>query len=788
MTTAYPPRLTFGDSVTFEGKEQRIIAISRPANSDQIVVHLRDSRDTDTTVPLVILHADFAKTLPAVVEYVGRAMAKKKRRTKTRPDSGTVSYLGNPYDPDAEATTLLAANAFGLPTTTDRERTELSAAAPSDAGRSTVTTIDTAAALLALPSRDLKRAQRLEAHMLEALTGYRSSNPGRARPGEPKPRYDPERQTQTARLRAKAKELHCSLRTMQRYLDAMKRDGLWGLVDGRAKRVIDPLADLDPRIIQAVREQANNEADLSTGTFERFRRHVHDRLIHEYGEEAPELPNEATFRRQIDILLPGRHMFGRATTRHNTAAKPQRSYKHIKTSRPGQVVLLDSTPVDIRAYDARFDVTHQVMLTAAVDLHTRSILAWRIVPCAEKTVDAILLLLDMLRPEPMRQHWDEELSVKVYGLPQGTLVSRDARFAGGAARPVIYPETIIIDGGGIFRSADFDRACHRLGITVSHARPGQPTDKPHVESYFKRLGFDFSQHFAGHKGRNTTERGRVSEDQARWSIAQVEELFAEYIVTIYQRTPHSRLRVPGDKKMRLSPNEAYAAAIMHCGWIPAPVSDTLYYELLPTKWATIQPYGVNIGTYTYDGDILRKYQALAPPMPPPLTAKGRRHGTQAGRRRQSGVWPFHVDARNELFVYFYAPADGGWFALKWTAAPSTLEPFSYALRDDMRKVIGNQGSREATQRAVAEAMLAFQRAVDAPENWTKRNRRARSRETERVRTQLRDQAAAATLVNQEILDRGLTLRPAKPKRDSDPNRLDVASLPKLDTTRTRTPA
>ena len=49
-----------------------------------------------------------------------------------------------------------------------------------------------------------------------------------------------------------------------------------------------------------------------------------------------------------------------------------------------------------------------------------------------------------------------------------------------AARPVIVPDTIVIDGGKVFISATFTRACERLGISIQRARPDTPTDKPQV--------------------------------------------------------------------------------------------------------------------------------------------------------------------------------------------------------------------------------------------------------------------------------------------------------------------
>ena len=62
-------------------------------------------------------------------------------------------------------------------------------------------------------------------------------------------------------------------------------------------------------------------------------------------------------------------------------------------------------------------------------------------------------------------------------LPHDRLLSIDARMAKAAAKPVIVPDTIVIDGGHVFISETFTRACERLGISVQRARKRTPTDK-----------------------------------------------------------------------------------------------------------------------------------------------------------------------------------------------------------------------------------------------------------------------------------------------------------------------
>ena len=116
-------------------------------------------------------------------------------------------------------------------------------------------------------------------------------------------------------------------------------------------------------------------------------------------------------------------------------------------------------------------------------------------------------------------------------LPYERLLRLDARLDRAAARPVIVPETIITDRGSVFVSATFVRACARLGISVEPARPRTPTDKGIVERSFRSINTLFSQHVAGYLGPNVTRRGCDDATAARWSLAQLQELFDEWVLT-----------------------------------------------------------------------------------------------------------------------------------------------------------------------------------------------------------------------------------------------------------------
>jgi len=85
------------------------------------------------------------------------------------------------------------------------------------------------------------------AHVLEADTGFRSGDPRRSAPGEPRPAYDPSRTTVGQRRQAKVAELEAmgadeaamlglgqiSERTLRRLASAWRTQGMAGCIDGR---------------------------------------------------------------------------------------------------------------------------------------------------------------------------------------------------------------------------------------------------------------------------------------------------------------------------------------------------------------------------------------------------------------------------------------------------------------------------------------------------------------------------------------------------------------------------
>ena len=256
------------------------------------------------------------------------------------------------------------------------------------------------------------------------------------------------------------------------------------------------------RLVAAIREVIDAETDTSTGTRSRLIRRVVKAVEATYGPGVVPLPGKTTFYKVIDAVATGRHTFGSAVTRRQTANRPPGMFTPTHAARPGEQVQIDSTPIDVLVLLDN-GVPVRADLTIAVDVATRTICAAVLRPVGTKAVDAALLLARMLVPEPMRPGWSPALRMSASRLPHARLLDIDARMELAAARPVIVPDTIVIDGGKVFVSDTFTRACERLGVSIQRARPRTPTDKAIVEATFGSINTLFCQHVAAYTGSNT---------------------------------------------------------------------------------------------------------------------------------------------------------------------------------------------------------------------------------------------------------------------------------------------
>ncbi|MFE3070215.1 Mu transposase C-terminal domain-containing protein [Streptomyces sp. NPDC059247] len=535
--------------------------------------------------------------------------------------------------------------------------------------------------LATLPEPVQAAAKEWEAHIVEVETGLAAGvEPG----APPRPQYDPASRSLVERAQAKADELGVSLRTVQGKRARYARQGLWGLVDQRLVRMPEATGRADARLVAAIHEALEAETHVSTGTRSRLIRRVIKLVEATHGEGVVPLPSKNTFYKLIEVLSAGKHTFGSAVTRRQTANRPAGPFTPSFADRPGEQVQIDSTPLDVMVV-LDSGLTVRADLTIAVDVATRTICAAVLRPMGTKAVDASLLLARTLVPEPMRPSWPSALRMAASRMPHRRLMDVDTRMEQAAAKPVIVPDTVVIDGGKVFISDTFIRACDRLGVSVQRARPRTPTDKGIVEATFSAINTLFVQHLAGYTGRDVSRRGERVEDRAVWTVPELQELLDEWLLAGWQARPHDALRDPFRPKKPMSPNDKYASLVAACGYLPLVLRREDYLELLPVAWRAINDYGIRINYRTYDSPELGPFR--------------RQHSGHTAKR---GLWEVHYDPYDLSQVF--VRTQQGWITVPWVHLPLVNAPFADFTWAHARRLATEAGLDDTNETAVARVL------------------------------------------------------------------------------------
>lgn len=563
--------------------------------------------------------------------------------------------------------------------------------------------VATTALLDSIPAGARRKAEELEAHVRELTTGFRSGHPTTTGQDEPRHEYATERPLRD-KLNAKAAETGRSSRQLERDLKAYREHGLWGLVDQRGTAGKSTVERLDERVSAAMEGVIAELINQSNVTLVQARRLVTARLYEEHGD-AIACPPQSTFNRAFKELSRGRGLRLSGKTRRSIANRPETPYRRHRPTRPGEMVVFDTYNLDAHAVDPLTFEWCKLQLTVAQDLYSASLVGWRFAP-ETKAVDAAMVLYDIMRPAWMRPGWPDAARWRYHGVPEGIVVcgdalggARDGHGLGVAGKPVLHPETVTIDHGKVFLSRAFQDACERLGISVQLARPLTPTDKARVERTFRTIRQSFVEALPGYKGPDVWSRGADAEGEAFYFLHEIEALFAEWVVTYWQRRHHDGLHldVPNVERLHLSPNDLYDEGLVRAGFVRVPASPTLYFDLLPTEWRTVQHYGVELIGLRYDGPALNDH----------------RNRTSAYRGEHAGKWPIRYDPRDRSVVYFQDPDSLEWSALGWVDASIPDRPFDDLTLGYAKAQVRARGGNPSNRDELRTELKAFLDRVDA---------------------------------------------------------------------------
>ena len=341
-------------------------------------------------------------------------------------------------------------------------------------------------------------------------------------------------------------------------------------------------------------------------------------------------------------------------------------------------------------------------------------------PHSTKAVDAALLLAEMAVPHPARPTWPAALHLSRAEVPYQRMLSLDERLEGAAARPVIVPETIVVDRGKIYLSECFVAACETLGVSVQPAPPRRPQAKAVVERAFGAINDLFCQHVAGHTGSNPLRRGKDVTVEARWTIPQLQDFLDEWITCGWQSRPHDGLRHPVLPKTALTPNQMWAALITLSGYVPLPLTGADYLELLPVRWQPITDRGIRLNYRTYNHDILDPHR-----------------GQRSPAASKDGKWEIHHNPHDPRQIWVRL-TDGQLHEIGWIHRDHVHQPFNDALWRHIQTEVEQRGDRDQHEADLADALDQLLRRTRSPAATEHHTHRRRAPRAERSAVQLPD--------------------------------------------------
>ncbi|MEU3228455.1 Mu transposase C-terminal domain-containing protein [Streptomyces sp. NPDC006976] len=577
--------------------------------------------------------------------------------------------------------------------------------------------------LEAFPPEAVKQALWWEGHILEVIHGIAPD----AEPGmQPRPGYGPG-SSMTSRERVKAAELavaghDVAAKTIGNRRRRYQAEGLVGLADHRPVRKRTEFGSVPEAVVEAMRKAIKEGVDTSTrtGSYLIWRT---GEILRESGGDLSELPTRRTLYRLLAKLTKGTHATGSAVTRRSKAHGAAAPFGELTVSAPGEVMQIDSTPLDVMV---RLDngVVGKVELTGMIDVASRTLSAAVLRPTT-KSVDASVLLARTVTPELMRPGWVDALKMSRSVLPHRRLLTLDERLEHAAAKPVIVPETIVCDHGKAFISRNFRASCRFLEIDFQPTHKGSPFQKGHIEKMLGSVATMFAQFLPGHTGRNTDQRGRHPEQENLWSLPELQDLLDEWIVGLWQNRPHEGLRDPDHPGRLFTPNQKYAALVEACGYVPVALSGRDYVELLPAAWRAVNSYGIRINNRTYDSPDLG-----------PMRLR------DSGVTAKRGLWEVHRDPYDVSYVWVRDHRGAGeWVQATWKYLNRAPVPFGDLAWDHVSHQLPGATEEELAQ-AVADLLTRAHAGPERPAK--KKDRKAKPTKAER-RVAARTKAAPSTV-------------------------------------------
>ncbi len=305
------------------------------------------------------------------------------------------------------------------------------------------------------------------------------------------------------------------------------------------------------------------------------------------------------------------------------------SEKSFEANYPLEIIQIDHTPLDIQVVDEIYrQPIGRPYITVALDVYSRMIYGFYLT-LEKPSLFSVgqVILQGALRKE----QYLEDLGVKgkweIWGLPKNL--------------------TIHTDNASEFRSKDFTRFCEEFGINLAYRPKKTPNYGGHIERFFRTLNSEIHNLY-GSTFSNPQKRGEYkSENKAVFTLSELEQWIAHFIVNVYHKKIHSEIQTTPEKKFQegILGNERQKGI----GLPPVIVgqeAERLKIALLPSFQRIIQKDGVHFKNVRYYDNVLKPFI---------------RYGEKANKEKQKYL--FKYDPRDMRFVYFLHPEHNTYYKI-----------------------------------------------------------------------------------------------------------------------------
>ena len=358
-------------------------------------------------------------------------------------------------------------------------------------------------------------------------------------------------------------------------------------------RVVKPRRDRQPDALwDELYEYLLAEANRSTRTIASLVRGFV--ALRKTERRTKDLPSERTLRNMIAALRDQNPegLAGIAASRRSANNRPPGSMRRRSTSRPGELVLFDTTKANVFVKDPRTGKKLRPEITIALDHYTRAIVGMSI-SVLTAGIGVGLCLADVLRPK-------SKDDLREWTLPGDTLYEQP--YIGVPATwghvAGFTPEAIVSDNGKPFVSAFTSNQIARLGIDFEPQRSYTPTDKPQVERAFGTIKSLFEEAMQGFTGGGVHDKGADPSGERLMSGSLLERRLRQCI-DLYNNAPHRGLVLEDDPFARLSPFMMWKISIERDGAVRTTSWKHDWIRFLPSRSVVIGAGGVRLNRLQY---------------------------------------------------------------------------------------------------------------------------------------------------------------------------------------------